>query len=90
MVAQAPATPQDLINTLIAALAAVPAAAPAQQAAAAASYAVIPGAANPSILDFTQSDALKMFNKAITALDTKFDLAEENLRTFLEQVRERA
>jgi hypothetical protein len=90
MAAPAPATPQDLINALIAAIAAVPAAAPIQPAAAPAPYAVMPGAANPNILDFNQSDALKMFNKAIAALDTKFDLAEENLRTFLEQVRERA
>jgi hypothetical protein len=90
-----PATPQDLIDLLVAAaraaaVAAVPAAAPIPPAAAPAPYAVMPGAANPNELDYTQSDALKLFNKAITALDTKFDLAEENLRTFLEQVRERA
>jgi hypothetical protein len=76
MAVPAPATPQDLINALIAALAAVPAAAPIQQASAPSPYAVMPGAANPNILDFNQSDALKMFNKAIAALDTKFDLAE--------------
>jgi hypothetical protein len=91
----APATPQDLINALIAAaqaaaIAAVPAAAPIPPAAAQAPFAVMPGAANVNVLDFNQSDALKLFNKAIAALDTKFDLEEENLRTFIEQVRERA
>jgi hypothetical protein len=48
------------------------------------------GAANPKVLDFSKTDALKLFNKATTALDTKFDLIEEKMRTFMEQVRERA
>jgi hypothetical protein len=85
-------TTQDLINAIIAAMtaAAVPAAAPVVPAAAQAPFAVMPGAANPNVLDYNKTDALKLFNKAIAALDSKFDLAEENLRTFLEQVRERA
>jgi hypothetical protein len=48
----------------------------------------MPGTANPNVLDFNKLDALKLFNKAIAALDTKFDLEEEKLRTFLEQVRD--
>jgi hypothetical protein len=70
------------------AVAAVPAAAPVVPAAAASPYAVMSGAANPNVFDFNKSDALNLFNKAITALDNKFDLAEENLRIFLEHVRE--
>jgi molybdopterin-guanine dinucleotide biosynthesis protein A len=90
-----PATPQDLINALIAAaqaaaVAAVPAAAPIPPVVAQALYAVMPRAANPNVLDFNQTDALKLFNKAIAPLDTKLDLAEANLRTFLEQVREQS
>jgi hypothetical protein len=85
-------TTQDLINAIIAAMtaAAVPAAAPVVPVAAQAPFAVMPGAANPNVLDFSKTDALKLFNKATTALDTKFDLVEEKKRTFLEQVRERA
>jgi hypothetical protein len=92
--AAAPTT-QDLINAIIAAMTAAagvvgPAAAPVVPPAAQAPYAVMPGAANTNVLDFNKPDALKLFNKAITALDVKFDLVEEKLRTFLEQIRERA
>jgi hypothetical protein len=88
------ATAEDLINMRItAAMAAavppVPAAALIPPAAAPAPYAFMPRAANPNVLDFNQTDALKLFNKVITALDTEFNLAEDNLRKFLEQIRER-
>jgi hypothetical protein len=52
-------------------------------------FALLPGAADTGALDFTKSEAIKLFNKAITPLDPKYNLSEGKLRIFLEQVRER-
>jgi phage host-nuclease inhibitor protein Gam len=53
-------------------------------------FALLPGASNTAALDWNKTEAMKLFHKAIFALDPKFGMDEDNLRTFIEQVRERA
>jgi hypothetical protein len=53
-------------------------------------FALLPGAANRNALDWGKREDMAMFNRAIEPLETKFGLQEEGMRTFLEQVRERA
>ena len=65
-------------------------AAAANAAPAAVPFALLPGAANSKPLDWAKSEAMKLFNKAVTAIDTKFTLIEDTLRIFIEQVRERS
>ena len=84
---------QQFVEALIAAAAASTTAANAvaqQNAAAAATFALLPGASNTNSLDWTKAEAMKLFNKAVASLDSKFSLIEDTLRTFIEQVRERA
>jgi hypothetical protein len=63
---------------------------PAAPATATVPFALLPGEANVQPLDWSKAESMKLFNKAITAIDTKFALSEDNLRTFIEQVRERS
>jgi hypothetical protein len=53
-------------------------------------FALWPGMANANPLDFNNPSDLKTFNKAIAPLQTQFDLKSENLKVFLECVKERA
>lgn len=83
---------QAFVDAIVALAAAAALAVPAVPAggAAAVTFALMPGAADNNVLNFNKSEAIKLFHKAIQPLDPKFTLAEENLRTFMEQVRERA
>lgn len=53
-------------------------------------FALVPGMNNQQPLDFNKGEDTKFFNKAITAAEDKFDLKEDNLRSFLDVVQERA
>lgn len=48
------------------------------------------GLANNNTLDYNKSQDLKVFNKAIEALPTKFNMKFESLKVFLECVKERS
>jgi hypothetical protein len=79
---------QAIINAANAAAAAAQAA--GGQPPPPAPFALWPGMANADPLDFTKPNDLKTFNKAITPLQTEYDLKPENLKVFLECVKERA
>jgi uncharacterized small protein (DUF1192 family) len=87
---------QAFVDALIAAATAstnaanLTAAAVVPPATAVVPFALLPGEANVDPLDWTKAESMKLFNKATTAIDTKFSLIEDNLRTFIEQVRERS
>ena len=83
---------QQFVDALIAAAAASTQAANATAANAATTtpFALLPGSSNTNSLDWTKAEAMKLFHKAVTSLDSKFSLIEETLRTFLQQVRERS
>jgi hypothetical protein len=66
------------------------AAAAAAAAPAAAVIAAWPGGANNNALDYNVAADLKVFNRSIEALPTKFDLKADKLKVFLECVKERA
>jgi hypothetical protein len=51
-------------------------------------FALWPGMANAQPLDFNNPGNLKTFNKAISPLQMEFDLKSENLKVFLECVKE--
>jgi hypothetical protein len=53
-------------------------------------FALLPGMANADVaLDFTKSNEIKVFNRAIEGNATKFDLKEGNLMFFIECIKER-
>jgi hypothetical protein len=53
-------------------------------------FALLPGMANADVaLDFTKSNDIKLFNRAIEGNSTKFDLKEDNLMVFIECIKER-
>jgi hypothetical protein len=79
---------QAIINAANAAAAAAQVAAPPPRQPA--PFALWPGMANANPLDFNNPSDLKTFNKAIAPLQTEFDLKSENLKVFLECVKERA
>lgn len=94
--AQANPALQDLIQAIIdaananqaATVAAAAAAVPAAQAAS--PFALLPGDARADPLDYKKPEDMKVFNKAVSGADTKFDMKEGNLRTFLDVVNEQA
>jgi DNA-binding transcriptional regulator YiaG len=51
-------------------------------------FALVPGRALIAPLDFSKSDDRKTFRNATTGLTSKFNMKEENLRSFLERVLE--
>jgi hypothetical protein len=59
-------------------------------AAAPVPFALYPGAASNDPLNFAVDKDVKIFNKAIQGLESKFDLKLENLTVFLESVQDRA
>lgn len=79
------ATIQQFLDALTAHMAANP-----PQAPAAVPFALFPGAVNQGVLNFNKSEIAKLFYKAVTPVDPQYDLQEHLLRTFLEQVLERA
>jgi hypothetical protein len=66
------------------------AAANAAQPPQAQQFARYPGAAGAGALDFSKSESIKLFNKAIAPVEPKYGLDESKLRIFIDQVRQRA
>jgi hypothetical protein len=83
-----PSQMQDFVTALIAAATASTNA--ANLTAANAPFALLPGKAITDPLDWTKAESMKLFNKAIAAIDTRFSLVEDTLRMFIGQVRERS
>jgi hypothetical protein len=53
-------------------------------------FALLPGMSNGLPLDYNKTADMKLFNKGISGMDTKFDLKEGNLHVFLNKFREHA
>ena len=54
-------------------------------------FALTPGRVNPvEVLDYTQSAAIKLFNKATAKLEPDFDMKPEGLKDFLSILQNRA
>lgn len=87
---QARAFVDAMVNAAAAAAAAAANAAVAPQPPQPVPFALLPGAANVNPLDWSKAEAMKLFHKATFALDPKFGMKEETLRTFIEQIRERS
>jgi hypothetical protein len=88
-----PVQQPDQINALITALInAANAAHPRQERAPerAAPFALLPGRIRAGPLDYNNPTDMKLFNKAIRGTDTKFDLKEGNLSTFLVKLKKHA
>ena len=62
----------------------------AAAAAAQVNFALAPGRANNAVLDYTTSEGIKLYGKAVAPLDPKYDLQSGGLFTFLQKVRNRA
>ena len=81
---------QDFINAVLALAAQAAQNPPAPPLAPVVPFALLPGASNRNALDYSRREDMAMFTRAIEPIETKFGLNEEGMRTFLEQVRERA
>jgi len=62
---------------------------PAQMAAQV-NFSIAPGRANNNVLDYTTTEGIKLYGKAVSPLDPKYDLKSDGLFTFLQKVRNRA
>ena len=60
------------------------------QIAAQVNFAIAPGRANNNVLDYTITEGIKLYGKAILPLDPKYDLKSGGLFTFLQKVCNRA
>jgi hypothetical protein len=49
-----------------------------------------PGAARAGIIDFSTNEGMKFYNNAIKGLEPKYDLKPEDLKSFLEYIKQRA
>ena len=58
--------------------------------AAQVNFALAPGRANNDILDYTTSEGIKLYGKAVSPLDPQYDLQSGGLYAFLQKVRNRA
>jgi hypothetical protein len=58
--------------------------------AAQVNFAIAPGRANNAILDYTTTEGIKLYGKAVSSLDPQYDLKSGGLFTFLQKVRNRA
>ena len=81
---------QAIINAANTAAAANPHPGPAVAPAAPAPFALYPGRANNSPLDYNKIPDSKTFSRSTAGLDIKFDIKDGNLTVFLESVKERA
>jgi hypothetical protein len=53
-------------------------------------FALLPGMSNGQPLDYNKTADMKLFNKGIAGMESKFDLKEGNLHVFLNKFREHA
>jgi hypothetical protein len=88
---QATAIQQLVANAIAAQAAQIPPAqvqqAPVQVAPV---FALFPGAAMPNYLDYSTSEARKIFKNATEAIDDPFDMKSEDLQQFLDEVKQRS
>jgi hypothetical protein len=57
--------------------------------AAQVNFAIAPGRANNQVLDYTTSEGIKLYGKAVAPLDPQYDLKSGGLYAFLQKVRNR-
>ena len=65
-------------------------AAAAPPVVAAPPFALAPSLINNNPIDYLTQEGIKLYKSNTEPLSTKFDLSMDNLKTFLEQVRQRA
>jgi uncharacterized membrane protein YgcG len=58
--------------------------------AAQVNFALAPGRANNLVIDYTTSEGIKLYGKAVSPLDPQYDLKSEGLFAFLQKVRNRS